>query len=124
METQDSIQARAARVQGALAAAFGVRAKSLEVALRRTGRRLPKRLHAEAKKIVAAQSFGAHPRLMRQVDGAALSLAEDRIVGFLSGIDRADRRKGMWLGITAAVVFNILLVFTAVIVWMWWTGQI
>lgn len=124
METQDSIQARAARVQDALAAAFGVRAKSLDKALRRTGRRLPKRLHAEARKIVAAQAFGGHPRLMRQVDGAALSSAEDRIVAFLSGIDRADRRKGLWLGIAAAVAFNILLVFTAVIVWMWWTGQL
>lgn len=124
METQDSIQARATRVQDALAAAFGVRGKTLETALRRTGRRLPRRLHTEAQKIVAAQSFGGHPRLMRQVDGAALSSAEERVVTFLAGIDRADRRKGLWLGITAAVVFNILLVFGVVVFWMWWSGRL
>ena len=124
METQDSIQARADRVQSALGAAFGVRAKTLDAALRRTGRRMPKRLHADARKIVAAQSFGGHPKLMRQVDGAALTLAETRIVAFLNGIDRADRRKGLWLGIAAAIAFNILLVLAAVVFWMWWTGQV
>ncbi|WP_299550508.1 hypothetical protein [uncultured Tateyamaria sp.] len=124
METQDSIQARAKRVQDALAAAFGVRGKSLETALRRTGRRLPRRLRAEAQKIVAAQSVGGHPKLMRQVDGTALSSAEERIVRFLQGIDRADRRKGVWLGIVGAVAFNILLVAAVVITWMWWAGYI
>lgn len=124
METAQSIQARADRVQTALAAAFGVKAKSLEVALKRTGRRIPRRLHAEARKIVDAQGFGGHPKLMRQVDSAALSTAEDRLVAFLKGIDRADRRKGMWLGIGAAIAFNILLVVAIVVTWMWWTGRI
>ena len=124
METAQSIQARADRVQSALGAAFGVKAKSLEVALKRTGRRIPRRLHADARKIVDAQSFGGHPNLMRQVDSAALKTAEDRVVAFLQGIDRADRRKGMWLGIAAAIAFNILLVLALVVTWMWWTGRV
>lgn len=85
---------------------------------------MPRRLHAEAQKIVAAQAFGGHPKLMRQVDSAALTLAEDRVVQFLNDIDYADRRKGMWLGIAGAVAFNVLLIFAAVIVWMWWTGYV
>lgn len=124
METPDSIQTRADRIQTALTAAFGVRAKSLDKALRRTGRRLPRRLHAEARKIVDAQSFGGHPKLMRQVDGAALSAAEGRVLTFLDGIDRADRRKGLWLGIAAAIAFNILVVAGGLIVWMWWAGHL
>ncbi|WP_299655951.1 hypothetical protein [uncultured Tateyamaria sp.] len=124
METRDSIQTRADRIQAALRAAFGVRGKSLDAALSRTGRRMPKRVHADARKIVAAQSYGGHPKLMRQVDPAALSAAEDRVLTFLDGIDRADRRKGLWLGIGAAVAFNVLLVLTAVVVWMWWSGHV
>ncbi|WP_299046085.1 hypothetical protein [uncultured Tateyamaria sp.] len=124
METAHSIQARADRVQRALGAAFGVKAKSLETALRRTGRRMPKRLHAEARKIVRAQSFGGHPKLMRQIDGAALGTAEDRVIVFLQNIDRADRRKGLWLGIGAAIAFNILLVLGGVVLWMWSTGRV
>ncbi|WP_147111190.1 hypothetical protein [Tateyamaria sp. syn59] len=124
METQDSLQGRADRVQAALNAAFGVGGKTLDASLRKTGRRLPRRLHAEARRIVDAQGLGGHPKLMRQVDGAALAAAEDRVVTYLKGIDRADQRKGFWLGIAGAVAFNILLIIAGVVVWMWWTGHV
>ncbi|MEL7131695.1 MAG: hypothetical protein AAGK77_04710 [Pseudomonadota bacterium] len=124
METQVSIQDRADRVQAALGAAFGVSAKSLALALRRTGRRMPKRLHAEAQKIVQAQALGGHPKCLRQVDGTALSQAETRVITFLQSIDRADQRKGFWLGIAGAVAFNLLAVAAAVVTWMWWAGHV
>ncbi|APX10777.1 hypothetical protein [Tateyamaria omphalii] len=124
METQESIQTRADRVQAALHAAFGVGGKTLDASLRKTGRRLPRRLHKDAHKIVDAQGFGGHPKLMRQVDGAALAAAEDRVVTYLKGIDRADRRKGFWLGIAGVVAFNILLVVAGVVFWMWWAGHV
>ena len=47
-----------------------------------------------------------------------------RVLAFLDGIDRADRRKGLWLGIAAAIAFNILLVLAGVVVWMWWAGHL
>jgi len=124
MESQDSIDARARRIQSALDGAFGVRAKTLDKALRRTGRRLPKRLQADARRIVDAQALGGHPKLMRQVDGIALSAAEDRVVTYLDGIDRADRRKGRLLGMAGAIAFNILLVLTAFILWLVWAGYV
>lgn len=111
-------------MQEALRVAFGVKGKSLSAALRRTGRRIPKRLHAEGQRIVDAQSLGEHPKLLRQLDGDALNKAEDKIVSYLSGIDRADRRKGMWLGIAGAVAFNVLLVLVGFIIWMVWSNQI
>ena len=124
METEASINKRATRVQSALDGAFGVRAKTLKVALRKTGRRLPKRLHAKAQQIVVAQSYGGQPKLLRQVDSAALKQAEEAVVAWLDTIDRADRRKGFWIGIGAMIGFNILLVIGGVVVWMWWTGQV
>lgn len=124
METETRIQARADRLQSALTAAFGVSARSLDAALRRVGRRLPKRLQADARKIVVAQSLEGHPKLMRQLDAKALSLAEDRVLAFLDGIDRADRRKGFWLSIGAAIAFNILVILAGVVVWMWWAGHL
>ncbi|WP_415921689.1 hypothetical protein [Tateyamaria sp. SN6-1] len=124
MESAETIQARADRVQEGLERAFGVRAKTLDKALRRTGRRLPRRLRAEARHIVDAQGFGGAPRLMRQVDGAVLDRAEARVLEYLKGIDRADRRKGRLLALAGVIAFNILFVVTAFIVWMWWTGRI
>lgn len=124
METRHSIDARAGRVKKGLEEAFGVRAKTLALALRKTGRRLPKRLQAEAGRIVDAQGFGGHPKMMRQVDGKALDGAEAKVIAFLKGIDRADRRKGFWLSIAGVVAFNLLLVFAGFVFWMWWTGRV
>ena len=124
METEASINKRAARVQSALDGAFGVRAKTLNAALRKTGRRMPKRLHAKAQKIVAAQAFGGQPKLLRQVDAKALRQAEEAVVTWLDTIDRADQRKGFWIGIGAMIGFNVLLAIGGVVVWMWWTGQV
>lgn len=124
METSETINKRAARVQSALDGAYGVRGKTLAVALRRTGRRMPKRFHTQAQQIVAAQALGGHPKLLRQVDGAALTAAQDSVVTYLDTIDRADRRKGLWLGIAGAIAFNILLVLIGFILWMVWAGQV
>jgi hypothetical protein len=104
METEASINKRAARVQSALDGAFGVRAKTLNAALRKTGRRMPK--------------------LLCQVDAKALRQAEEAVVTWLDTIDRADQRKGFWIGIGAMIGFNILLAIGGVVVWMWWTGQV
>lgn len=124
MESAETIAARAARLQDGLHRAFGVRGKSLEVALKRTGRRLPRRLRAEARRVVDAQGLGGQPRLMRQVDAAALDRAEARVLDYLGGIDRADRRKGRLLALAGVLVFNLLFVFAGFVAWMWWTGRI
>ena len=124
METQATIDARVLRVQDALEQAFGVRARSLSKALRRTGLRLPKRLHADVRMIADAQAFGGHPKLLRQVDSDALRTAEDKVVGHLKSIDRADRRKGVLINIAAAIALNLLLVLSGLVIWMFWAGYI
>lgn len=124
METTQTIEARAARLQNGLQAAFGVKARTLEKALKRAGRRLPKRLHKEARLIVDAQRLGGNPKLMQRVDGVALSRAETRVLDHLKGIDRAEARKGRLLGLAGILVFNLLVVCAAFVVWMWWTGQV
>lgn len=124
METQQTIDARAERVEQGLNKAFGVKAKSLDKALRKTGRRLPKRLRNEAGLIVAAQDLGGHPKLIKRVDGVALDVAEAKLSAYLKSIDRAEARKTRLLSIAAAIAFNILLVIGAFVVWMVWTGKI
>lgn len=124
METQQTIDARAHRVESKLETAFGVKAGTLAKALRKTGRRLPKRLHSEANRIVDAQGLGGHPKLLQRVDGAALDAAETKLATYLKGIDRAEARKDRWLSIAGAVAFNILFVAGSYIAWMVWTDKI
>lgn len=124
METQDSINARATRLQSGLEGAFGVRARTLDKALRRTGRRLPRRLQQEARKIVKAQGVGGHPKLLRRVDSAELDRASERVLEFLDAIDRADARKGRLIALGAALAFNVLLVGGGFVAWMVWAGHL
>ncbi len=123
METEATIKERSKRVKSALDGAFGVRAKTLDKALRKTGRRMPKRLHAQARLIVDAQGLGGNPKLMRRIDGAAIARAEEDVVSWLDTVDRADRRRGFWIWAGSMVGFNLLIVVAGVVTWMWWTGQ-
>lgn len=124
METEASLKERSKRVQSALDGAFGVRARTLDKALRKTGRRMPKRLHAQARLIVDAQDLGGNPKLMRRIDGVAIARAEEDVVGWLDTVDRADRRRGFWIWAGAMVGFNLIVIVAGVVTWMWWTGQI
>ncbi|MEP4880473.1 MAG: hypothetical protein ABJX32_18905 [Tateyamaria sp.] len=123
METEATIKERSKRVKSALDGAFGVRAKTLDKALRKTGRRMPKRLHAQARLIVDAQGLGGNPKLMRRIDGAAIARAEEDVVSWLDTVDRADRRRGFWIWAGSMVGFNLLIVVAGVVTWMWWTDQ-
>ena len=123
METEATIKERSKRVKSALDGAFGVRAKTLDKALRKTGRRMPKRLHAQARLIVDAQGLGGNPKLMRRIDGAAIARAEEDVVNWLDTVDRADRRRGFWIWAGSMVGFNLLIVVAGVVTWMWWTDQ-
>ncbi len=124
METEDSIAKRSERVRNALEDAFGVRSKTLARAVRKTGRRLPRRLRGDAAQIVLAEGYGGNPKLLRAVDGASLAAAEGRLVDWLASVDRADARRGYWIGIGAMIGFNILLGVAVIVFWMWWTGRV
>ena len=124
MERAEIIHQRSARVQSALEGAFGVRAKTLAKALRKTGRRLPKRLRVEAGLIAQAEALGGNPKLLRQVDGVALARAEAAVVTWLDSVDRAEQRRGFWIWVGAMVGFNMIAVIAGVVTWMWWTDRI
>ena len=124
MERAEIIHQRSARVQSALEGAFGVRAKTLAKALRKTGRRLPKRLRVEAGLIAQAEALGGNPKLLRQVDGVALARAEAAGVTWLDSVDRAEQRRGFWIWVGAMGGFNMIAVIAGVVTWMWWTDRI
>jgi len=124
MDNTLTLESQAERLQQGIETAFGVRGSSLAVAFNRTGRRLPRKLRTDAACIVTAQNAIGHPKLMRQLDYKALTAAEARILNYLSGIDRKDRRKGLWLGIWGSVVFNLIAVALLFIVWLVWSGTL
>ena len=124
MMTEKEITAKTKALQRQIQVKLGVRARDLEHALRRAGRRLPRRVRGQGARLVAAQKMAGNPKLTRQMDAQALAQAYDEVSGHLMAIDVADRRKGRLLGLAAAVALNLLIVIAGFLVWLWWRGYV
>lgn len=124
MGQNQDIAEKVEAVQALLQTKFGLRKRALPKMLRKTGRRLPRRLQARAQVLVKAQELAAHPKLARRVDHAAVSRAFEDVQTHLQSIDVADRRKGAILELAGSVAFNVLAVAGAFIIWLRWSGHI
>ncbi|WP_227267537.1 hypothetical protein [Roseobacter weihaiensis] len=88
---------------------MGVSAPSLEQAVRRAGRRLPRRLRKQAALWVEAETWAAHPKLARRIDGPPLEQAYQDLATHLQQLDPAEERKTRRLNTLAGIVLNLLL---------------
>ncbi|MCV3270564.1 hypothetical protein [Roseobacter sinensis] len=95
---------------------LGIKGASLGQQLRRAGRRLPRHLRAQAGLLAEAEVLVGNPRLLRQLDEARVARALDDVGTYLRGIDRAEARRTRLLSIAAVIAFNLILLFTAVVV--------
>lgn len=117
-------QAELDRVSALLREKLGVRGRSFAVRLRRAGRALPTPAQRAGRELIATQALIAHPKLRRQVDEGQVRRALREVQAGLDPIDPRDRRKGLLLGLTGSVVFNLIVVVGAVIVLLRWRGLI
>ncbi|MCZ4254417.1 hypothetical protein PVW51_05030 [Sulfitobacter sp. PR48] len=124
MLTEKDINAKSQALLRLLQAKLGVRGRDLEQALRRAGRRLPRRVRGQAARLVAAQKMAGHPKLARQLDPREFSQAYADVSAHLAAIDVADRRKGRLIGLAAVVAANLLIVITAFLFWLSWRGYL
>ena len=116
-------------INARLAAKIGEKLKvrrgaTLEEKLRHAGRRIPAPERRAGRKLVEAEPMWGSLKLRRQLDLAGLEEAERRLEEWLDGIGRADRRRGMVLGILATNAFNFLVIAAGVIAWLWYSGRI
>ena len=114
------ISAKSLAIRQQLEAKLGVKSRDLSQALRRAGRRLPRRVRAQAAVLVAAEKRVGHPKLARQMDGGAVREAYAHV----RAIDGADARKGRILGLAGVIAFNLLLIIVAFVIWLWWRGYV
>lgn len=103
---------------------LGAGGKTLKAALRTHGRHLPKRVRAHIRALADAERFADHPKLRLTLDAAALGKAAATAQDHLRKIDKADRRKGWWLGVLGGLVFNLLLLFAICICVLVWLGYV
>ncbi len=122
MMTADEIDPKVSQLLELAREKYGVRSKTLSRAMRKIGRRAPARLHRQADVIVQAQKLGHHPKLMMQVDGAAVTRAFAEIEAHLKEINVREQRIDRVLDVLGSVSFNLILFAACLIVFLRWHG--
>lgn len=116
--------ARNAGLKRLLGEKYGVRGRDLAQSVRRTGRRLPKGIRAQAAILIEAERLATIPKLARRIDSAAVKRAERALKMHLEAIDAKDRRRGRMLALAATIAAQVLLISAVFITWLWWRGYI
>ena len=124
MVMQTNIDTRSERLREALETALGVKARTFDAALRKAGRRLPKRVRQQGAVVARAQAIDGHPKLRRTIDLDAVTRAEAEVLAYLKTVDRADLRRGRLLGLAGVIVFNLLVIVALFVGWMVWSGHL
>jgi len=101
-----------------------IRGATLDKALSRAGRLLPKWAHREGRYLSDAAGLMGHPKLRLMVDEAKITQAHARLVEHLENIDPNERRKTQVLGTLGVVSFNLIVVAVALISFLMWRGYL
>lgn len=117
-----SVQQMADRIAALMAERFGQRAASLDEALARTGRRLPRAIRAEAEILAQAAARANIPHLRVQIDPARTALAYDRCLAHLRREGRGARRLAYLLQVLASIAFGLIVLGGGVIAVLVWRG--
>ena len=116
------IQQMADRVAGLMEERLRVRGQGLSEKLRKGGRLLPRKVRAAAEVLAQGAAMAQNPKLLLQVDQAAVAAAYDTCVRHLGGVNGGDRRKGLVVGVAASIAMSVLVVALLVIAVLIWRG--
>lgn len=113
----------ARRLEELLDRGFGTGGQGLATALRRAGRRLPRRMRRAGQAVVQAETMARHPRLVSQIDRRRVAQEAARLRAYLEEVDPRARRVDMALTILRSLALNALLLaalFLALARWRGW----
>ena len=124
MSEKTDIQTQIAQTVQLLRKKLGVRDKTLTASIRKAKRQLPRRIYKQALLLASAEAMAAHPKLRLVLDTPKLARASEEVQAHLSGINRADRRLGWFLGMLGGLAFNLIALTILLLVFLWWQGFI
>jgi hypothetical protein len=117
-----TIQQMADRVAGLMEERLRVRGTGLAEKLKKGGRLLPRKVRLQAESLAQAAALAQNPKLMLQLDQAAVAQSYDVCLRHLGGVNAWERRKGAILGIAASVGASVLVVGLLLLVVLRWRG--
>lgn len=110
------------RIAALMADRLGTGGQGLAEKLRRDGRRLPRRIRAEADYLVTAAELARHPRTCFMVDTGRLRHAHDLCHRHLSRIGRGRRLRRGVLDALGVIVLSLVVVAVGLIAVARWRG--
>jgi hypothetical protein len=103
---------------------LGARGKDLRAKLAARSRALPRSVRRSVLALAVAQERGRAPKMLRQMDPAAIQKSYDTAVGYLQPLGVAARVRGLLLSISASALFAIIATGIAVLGFVVWRGLI
>lgn len=119
-----TIQQMAERVANLLEERLHINGKGLTEKLRKSGRLLPRKVRVAADQLADAATRSQNPKLLLQINEAAVADAYDICSKHLGKIDAADRRIGMMLRTASSMVISLMVVGAIVIGVLFWRGYL
>lgn len=99
-------------------------ARDLSHALRKAGRRVPRRLRVEGEYIALAQHLEQSPKLAKQIDMARVEAGHRELKAFVEAINPTDRLINGLLSVVGPLAFGLIAVFVLLIAVLRWQGLI
>jgi hypothetical protein len=119
-----TIQQMAERVTSLMEERLRIKGTGLREKLRKGGRLLPRRVRAAAERLADAAEKSKNPKLLLQVDEAAVAAAYDICSKHLTKIDASYRRITGILGTASSMVISIVVVVLIVVAVLYWRGYL
>lgn len=119
-----TIQQMAERITALFEQRLRIKGKDLNEKLHKGGRLLPRRVRAAAVQLADAAERSQNPKLLLQIDEAAVVAAYDICSKHLSKIDAGHRRTSSILRTASSMVISLFAVALIVIGVLYWRGYL
>lgn len=119
-----TIQQMAERIASLLEERLNIRGNGLTEKLRKSGRVLPRKVRNAAEQLADAAGRSQNPKLLLQIDEAAVVVAYDICSKHLVKIDAGHRRMTGILGTASSMVISLMAVAVIVIGVLYWRGYL
>ncbi len=119
-----TIQQMAERVTSLMEERLRIKGSGLREKLRKGGRLLPRKVRAAAERLADAAEKSKNPKLLLQVDEAAVVAAYDICSKHLTKIDASHRRMTGILGTASSLAAILLFVGLIVVGVLYWRGYV
>jgi len=117
-----SVQQMADRIAGLMEERLKIGGAGLGAKLQRGGRKLPRKIRAQAQYLADMAELSGHPKIEMMMDHEKVAQAYDACIRYLNPLGARDRMTGALLGVGGSIALALLVVGAGLIAVLVWRG--